>query len=49
MLINCVAYREGKKLAKIDIEEISDYPAALAVIVGACTVLFFRFRRMGWL
>lgn len=27
MLINCVAYREGKKLADIDIEEISDYLA----------------------
>ncbi|SBT09134.1 Magnesium and cobalt transport protein CorA [Candidatus Accumulibacter aalborgensis] len=25
MLINCVAYREGKKLADIDIEEISGY------------------------
>jgi magnesium transporter len=25
MLINCVAYREGKKLADIDIDEISDY------------------------
>ena len=25
MLINCVAYREGKKLADLDIEEISDY------------------------
>ncbi|MBK7765649.1 MAG: magnesium/cobalt transporter CorA [Sulfuritalea sp.] len=25
------------------------YPLALAVIVGACTFLYFRFRRMGWL
>ena len=25
MLINCVAYREGKKLADIDTDEISDY------------------------
>ena len=25
MLINCVAYREGKKLADIDVDEISDY------------------------
>ncbi len=25
------------------------YPAALALIVTACGVLFFRFRRMGWL
>ena len=25
MLINCVAYREGKKLADLDIDEISDY------------------------
>jgi hypothetical protein len=25
MLINCVAYREGKKLADIDIDAISDY------------------------
>ena len=25
------------------------YPLALAVIVGACTSLYFRFRRMGWL
>jgi len=25
MLINCVAYQEGKKLADIDIEDISDY------------------------
>ena len=25
MLINCVAYRDGKKLADLDIEEISDY------------------------
>ncbi len=25
MLINCVAYREGKKLAELDIEAISDY------------------------
>lgn len=25
MLINCVAYREGRKLAELDIEEISDY------------------------
>jgi magnesium transporter len=25
MLINCVAYREGRKLADIDIDEISDY------------------------
>lgn len=25
------------------------YPLALGVIVSACTLLFFRFRRMGWL
>ena len=25
------------------------YPAALAIIASACSVLFFRFRRMGWL
>ncbi len=25
------------------------YPLALGVIVGACTSLYFRFRRMGWL
>ena len=25
MLINCVAYENGSKLADIDIEEISDY------------------------
>ena len=27
MLINCAAYEDGKKLADIDIEEISDYLA----------------------
>ena len=25
MLINCVVYQEGKKLADIDVEKISDY------------------------
>jgi hypothetical protein len=25
MLINCVAYQDGRKLADLDIEEISDY------------------------
>jgi len=25
MLINCVAYQEGKKLADIGVEDISDY------------------------
>jgi len=25
MLINCVAYQEGRKLADIDVESISDY------------------------
>ncbi|MBC7503210.1 MAG: magnesium transporter, partial [Herminiimonas sp.] len=27
MLINCVAYQEGKKLRDITVEEISDYIA----------------------
>ena len=27
MLINCVAYQEGKKLSDIPVEEISDYLA----------------------
>ena len=79
MLINCVAYQEGKKLADIDVESISEYLSrpecfvwvalrdatdneltqmqeefglhelALGVIASACSFVFWRFKRAGWL
>lgn len=49
MLINCVAYYEGRKLADLDIEEISDYLEKPGCFVCACSILYLRFRRMGWL
>jgi len=34
VLINCVAYQDGSKLA---------------IIAGACTFVWWRFRRAGWI
>lgn len=57
MLINCVAYQEGRKLGiwGMNFEHMPElkwawgYPMALAAIAGAAGILFWRFKRSGWL
>jgi len=58
MLVNCVVYQDGKKLAGIygmnfkHIPELDwwlGYPTAIVVMVLIDLYLYVRFRRAGWL
>jgi magnesium transporter len=55
MPINCVAYQEGKLADGMNFEHMPElkwryaYPLALGLITSACGLLYWRFRRAGWL
>lgn len=54
MLVNCVAYQEGKKLTDIPKQEIGAYVRRPDCFVGvalrdADVALFYRFREIAWI
>jgi hypothetical protein len=56
MLINCVAYQNGVKLAEPSIEDIHEYlkqPDCLIwvalIVITVCNFLYLHFKRSDWL
>lgn len=57
MLVNCVAYQEGKKLTDIPKQEIGAYLGRPDCFVGVAlraadavdVALFYRFREIAWI
>ncbi|HET8790563.1 MAG TPA: hypothetical protein VFM75_05090 [Modicisalibacter sp.] len=54
MIVNCVAYQEGRKL-RMNFEHMPElewglgYPLALGLMGVCCGSLYLRFRKAGWL